>query len=278
VIYHLQHPSAYLFSGTQLGHAVSQAIVPRELVTGDFDQSEPIGSGPYQFRSGQLQVRYEYERNPTYREAANGLPYIDERIWLPIATDAAADEAAFRSGQSLVIQPLDPTLSDRLVADLSDDIEVIVDDARVSLRDVLTDHADVIIGDAYSGTSVPWHLTTVEYTEEIDRVLSPTGIYTMNVIDYDDLDFIRSEAATLLEVFAEVALFAPPDYLTGAAGGNYILVASQAPLDVDAIEAAIRRRGGAEIGIDGDELTRFIGDANVLTDDFAPVDQMLGSL
>ena len=161
---------------------------------------------------------------------------------------------------------------------LSDDIEVVVDDARVSLRDVPDNHADVVIGDAYSGTSVPWHLTTVEYTEDIDRVLSPTGVYTMNVIDYDDLDFIRSEAATIREVFAEVALFAPPDYLTGVAGGNYILVASQEPLDVETIESAIRLRGGTEIGIDGDELTRFIGDAGVLTDDFAPVDQMLGSL
>jgi len=161
---------------------------------------------------------------------------------------------------------------------LSEDVGVVVDDARVSLRDVPTDHADVVIGDAYSGTSVPWHLTTVEYTEEIDRVLSPTGVYTMNVIDYGDLEFIRSEAATLREVFSEVTLFAPPDYLTGAAGGNYILVASQAPIDVDAIESAIRLRGSAEIGIDDDELTRFIDDADILTDDFAPVDQMLGGL
>jgi spermidine synthase len=161
---------------------------------------------------------------------------------------------------------------------LSEEVDVVVDDARVSLRDVPTDHADVVIGDAYSGTSVPWHLTTVEYTEEIDRVLSSTGIYTMNVIDYGDLDFIRSEAATLREVFSGVALFAPPTYLTGAAGGNYILVASQAPIDVDAIESAIRRRGSAEIGIDGDDLSRFIDDADILTDDFAPVDQMLGGL
>jgi spermidine synthase len=161
---------------------------------------------------------------------------------------------------------------------LSDEVEVVVDDARVSLKDVPDNHADVVIGDAYSGTSVPWHLTTLEYTEDIDRALSPTGVYTMNVIDYDDLDFIRSEAATIREVFSEVALFAPPDYLTGAAGGNYILVASQAPIDVETIESAIRLRGGAEVGIDGDELTRFIGDAGVLTDDFAPVDQMLGSL
>ncbi len=159
---------------------------------------------------------------------------------------------------------------------LGDEVDVVVDDARVSLRDVPTDHADVVIGDAYSGTSVPWHLTTVEYTTEIERVLTLTGIYTMNVIDYDDLEFVRSEAATLREVFSEVSLFAPPDYLTGANGGNYILVASQRPIDVETIESTIRLRGGGEVGISGMTLTSFIDDARVLTDDFAPIDQMLG--
>lgn len=161
---------------------------------------------------------------------------------------------------------------------LADRIEVIVDDARVSLRDVPTDHADLVIGDAYSGTSVPWHLTTIEYTREIDRVLSPTGVYTMNVIDYGDLHFVRSQAATLREVFSAVALFAPPDYLTGASGGNYVLVASQSPVDVEAIESAIRGRGGTEVGISEDDLVSFVGDARALTDDYAPVDQMLGQL
>jgi len=159
---------------------------------------------------------------------------------------------------------------------LTDDIEVIVEDARTSLRDVDDDTADVVIGDAYSGASVPWHLTTVEYKSEIDRVLTPTGTYVMNVIDYDDLDFIRSQALTLLEVFSEVALFAPDSYLAGESGGNFILVASNDEIDIDGIENRIQSRGGSERGIEDAELDRFIDDAQVLTDDFAPVDQMLG--
>lgn len=161
---------------------------------------------------------------------------------------------------------------------LTDDIDVVVDDARISIREVPDAHAEIVIGDAYSGTSVPWHLTTVEFTEEIARILAPDGVYAMNVIDYDDLDFVRSEAATLLEVFPEVALFAPPRYLTGEAGGNYILVASQIGIDVAGIEAAIRSRGGEEVGVEDDALLDFIGNATPLTDDFAPVDQMLGRL
>lgn len=159
---------------------------------------------------------------------------------------------------------------------LSDEVDVVVADARISLRDVPDSSADVVIGDAYSGASVPWHLTTVEHNQEIRRVMAPGSIYIMNVIDYDDLDYIRAQALTLREVFDEVALFAPDSYLAGAAGGNFILVASESPIDVAAIEATIAARGGSESGIQGDELIRFIGEAEPLVDDFAPVDQMLG--
>lgn len=159
---------------------------------------------------------------------------------------------------------------------LTDEIDVVVDDARISLRDIPDNSAEVVIGDAYSGASVPWHLTTVEFTEQIDRVLTPDGTYTINIIDYGDLDFIRAESATLLEVFANVALFAPPEYVAGEAGGNFVLVASQEPIDVTTIEDRIAERDGTEVGIDGNDLEAFIGEAPILTDDYAPVDQMLG--
>lgn len=159
---------------------------------------------------------------------------------------------------------------------LTEDIEVVVDDARRSLRDVPAGSVDVVIGDAFSGASVPWHLTTREFVEEIRDVLTATGIYTMNVIDYGRLDFARSAAATLAEVFDHVALVAPPNYLAGRAGGNFVLVASLSPIDVLGIEMAVRSRGGSESGIEGVELERFIGNATLLTDDYAPVDQIVG--
>ncbi len=159
---------------------------------------------------------------------------------------------------------------------LSDEVDVVAEDARISLRDIPRRSADVVVGDAYSGASVPWHLTTVEFNAEIETVMRPDGFYVMNVIDYEDLEFIRSEAATLASVFSEVALFAPPSYLAGEAGGNFILLAANRPLRIPEIEIAIQRRGGTEHGISGDRLADFIDGAPVLTDDYAPVDQMLG--
>lgn len=159
---------------------------------------------------------------------------------------------------------------------LTDEIEVVVDDARISLRGVADGFADLVIGDAYSGASVPWHLTTVEFAEEIARSLAPAGIYVMNVIDYGDLEFIRSEAATLRAVFTNVALFAPTNYLAGDGGGNFILAAAMRPIDVDGVERLVRARGGSEFGIEDERLRAFIDGAGALRDDFAPVDQMLG--
>ena len=58
-----------------------------------------------------------------------------------------------------------------------------------------------------------------------------------------------------------------------------MLVASAEPLDVAAVTARIETWGeAAETGILADpaEVAAFIGDARALTDDFAPVDQLLG--
>lgn len=183
-----------------------------------------------------------------------------------------------RPRSSNTVLEIDSKLVDigRVELALRDDVDVVIDDARISLRELPTDSADFVIGDAYSGASVPWHLTTVEYKREIGRVLSPSGTYVMNVIDYGDLDFIRSEARTLREVFSHVALFAPPSYLAGEAGGNFVLIAASEPIDTVGIGDAIRGRGGVEVGIDSERLTSFIADAVRLTDDYAPVDQMLG--
>lgn len=176
-----------------------------------------------------------------------------------------------------IVLEIDPSLVDigRQELGLSDEIDVVIDDARISLRDVPDDSTDVVIGDAFSGASVPWHLTTVEYTIQIRRVLDEAGIYTMNVIDYPPRQFARSAVATLIDVFDEVTLFAPPEYIYGNLGGNYVLLASDSPIDNDAIETRLRSRGGSEQGLSGEALLEFVGGADVLTDDYAPVDQMV---
>lgn len=42
---------------------------------------------------------------------------------------------------------------------------------------------DVVFGDAFNDFSVPWHLTTREFNDKIANMLTPDGIYMINIID-----------------------------------------------------------------------------------------------
>jgi peptide/nickel transport system substrate-binding protein len=126
VVWRLQKPYAYIFSSQALGYAGNMAIVPSELSTGDLHTMKPVGSGPYMEGDVQLQVRYQYLRNPTYRRADEGMPFIDERIRIPMS-DNSAIEAAFRGGASLVWGQQGGAISwdiaDRVIADMGDRID-----------------------------------------------------------------------------------------------------------------------------------------------------------
>ncbi len=187
---------------------------------------------------------------------------------------------ATRPGTANLVLEIDESLIEigRTQLGLGDEVAVIVDDARRSIRSVPVRSADVVVGDAFSGLTVPWHLTTVEFVEEVAGRLTPEGLYTINLIDGPELGFARAETATLMEVFPHVAVFAPADYLAGVSGGNFVLVGSAAPIDVTAIEETLRSRGGIEIGLTGDDLAGFVDDARPLIDDFAPVDQLISGL
>ncbi len=185
--------------------------------------------------------------------------------------------AAVRPGSRSTVLEVDPEVPgiDRARLGLGDvpDLEVRVGDARTSLPDLPAQAYDVVVGDAFGSLAVPWHLTTREMVAEVRRVLRPGGTYALNVIDYPPLAFVRAETATLLAAFAHVAVLAPPTAVAGRTGGNLVLVASDQPFDTAALATRAAARG--EPGAVEADARRFAGDADVLTDDDAPVDQLL---
>ena len=148
-------------------------------------------------------------------------------------------------------------------------VDVRVGDGRILIRDVAPASQDVVLGDAFGGLAVPWHLTTLEAVREVRRVLRPDGIYLVNVIDYPPTRFAEAEAATLLEVFPHVAVMAPQAALDGLVGDNFVLVGSRRPLALPSFDA-----DDGVVLVDA-EVQMWAGDAEVLRDDHAPVDQWL---
>ncbi len=184
-----------------------------------------------------------------------------------------------RPGSTAHVLEIDPVLVEIAENDFGitfgADVTVDVGDARLALPGMDDDAFDIVVGDAFGGLSVPWHLTTEEFLAEVDRVLAPGGVYVMNVIDYPPLRFAAAQAATAAAVFDDVAVVAPPDYLAGERGGNIIIVGSDGPLDREAITDALLAAGRDEVVTEDAAFADFVGDADVLFDDFAPVDQLL---
>ena len=186
-----------------------------------------------------------------------------------------------RPGTHSLVSEIDPGVVEidveRLGLQTGDGIVVRVEDARLGLGRLDADSHDLVIGDAFGGVSVPWHLTTREAVDGVARVLTADGVYAVNLLDYGPLAFARAEVATVADVFDHVALATETDTLTNGekAGGNLVVIASDAPVDVATIADRLIQRGAPWSVITGAELAAWIGDAPVLTDDYAPVDQLL---
>jgi spermidine synthase len=155
------------------------------------------------------------------------------------------------------------------------DLTIDVGDARVNLAGEPPGGRDLVVGDAFGGLAVPWHLTTREVVAQLRRILRPDGIYAVNVIDFPPNRFVRAEVATIASVFPNVAITADATSLSGAGGGNFVVLASASPLPLDALRARLSQRKSSWGVAAGDAVSRFAGDAMVLRDDYAPVDQLL---
>ena len=175
---------------------------------------------------------------------------------------------AVRPGSTNTVLEIDPLLidigRDELGLVATPGLDIRTGDARLALDD-LGRTFDIVIGDAFAGTSVPWHLTTAEFMSDIKASMTPEGIYAMNVIDGRNSDFARAEVATLMDAFAYVAVVIPSDGVPNRPV-NQILLASNVPLPEFVIDPAD--------GVLVDDVTAYVDGARKLTDDFAPVDSL----
>ncbi len=178
--------------------------------------------------------------------------------------------AATRPGARSEVYEHDPAVVELARAHLGlrtgPGLRVRVGDARERLAARPADSADVVIGDAFTGTDVPAHLATAEFAGAVQRVLRPRGVYLLNVVDVPPLAFARAEAATLRMAFAHVAALGDRSVTRGRHAGNLVLLASATLLPTARL--ARRLAGGAHPSelLAGDRLAGFTGGARPLTD------------
>ena len=142
---------------------------------------------------------------------------------------------------------------------------------------------DVVFGDAFNDLSIPYHLTTVEFNRIVEQRMKPDGMYLVNVIDkFEGGEFLKAYANGLRAVFPYVYIFGRGSEFLPFDRNTYVLMASRQPLNREAFEAITSADSVVErtTALDEDRLSAYLksGRALTLTDDFAPVDQLLARL
>jgi predicted membrane-bound spermidine synthase len=126
---------------------------------------------------------------------------------------------------------------------------------------------DVVLGDSFNDFEVPYQLVTRQFNDMLARHLKPDGLYLMNVIDAEHNDFLRSEIRTLRKTFPYVGVLEiPGGWPPRSPRSTYVLVAGR--------HAPARPLPGTVPPAEVDAFVRR-GHSVVLTDDYAPVDQLL---
>jgi len=150
---------------------------------------------------------------------------------------------------------------------LTDSMQALVGDARLTIRDVEPESYDLVFGDLFAGLTLPWHLTTVEFLTDVKATMRPGGLMIANVVDGGEGNFIKAELASWAELFDHIAMIGPPGGFSDV-GRNVILLGSDNPIATPTVDP--------EDGEWFDEAAtrEFVGDTKPLTDDFAPVDQI----
>lgn len=138
---------------------------------------------------------------------------------------------------------------------------------------------DFILSDIFTGgIAVPYHLTTYEYNEKVARLLSAEGLYVINLIDLKDSPrFLPAMVHTLERTFECVFVLSTQrnEGLKVDGYGTYVIVASPNEIDARRLDS-VREYGHY---VDKGKLKSPGGAlplaSMMLTDDFAPVDNLL---
>ena len=153
-------------------------------------------------------------------------------------------------------------------------------DARLFLAQEPTLVYDLILGDAFNHFSVPYHLTTKEFNDRVQAWLAKDGLYVVNILDGPQGDLVRALVHTLRQTFLYVYLVPGVDSWREASRSTFVLIASDTPLDLSALETTDGGDGYALVArqiYTQEEVEVLLAEARavVLTDQYAPVDQML---
>lgn len=238
-----------------LGHGINLKDKPQTLVT------------PYIEMQDILARIHTGQRSPFRAFFIGGGAYTLPRAWLSARTDA-----------EIVVAEIDPAVTAVARSSLwfTPDARLNIrhEDARNALRAQPRGTFDVIVGDAFHDITMPQHLATREFFALVRSRLASDGIYVMNVVDN------RDNPRLAASILATVATSFPVSEIwrsTEQGRRATFVVAGLAKATPYATIPSRTATGMSFERIAPHKLSAMIhGQAIVLTDDYAPVDRLIG--
>ncbi|HYF74224.1 MAG TPA: fused MFS/spermidine synthase [Nocardioides sp.] len=132
-------------------------------------------------------------------------------------------------------------------------------------------HAQVLLLDAFADARVPADLVTVEFFDDVARVLDDGGLFVLNLTDRSPFGWSRRVLAGVRQVFGSVLLTAEPATLRARRLGNLVVVASRAPVPLEALGSRAASAAAPYRVLDSRQVSDGFGGGTPFTDaDTAP--------
>src|SRR5438552_3634710 len=160
-------------------------------------------------------------------------------------------------------------------------------DGRLMINQLLVRNGgqyDLIIGDAFNDLSIPYHLTTLEFDQKLKRLLKDDGFYLALVIDkLRGGKFMPAYTDTVLQVWPAVQVLADNEPWQSPAPSTYVVAAGNHAADASQLEGLHGQGAGGRPGtriMPGQLMHDWLHEAKapILTDDYAPVDNLIAPL
>lgn len=190
--------------------------------------------------------------------------------------------ALAEAGIDVTVIEIDP-MSEKVAREyfgLPASVKVIIGDARTETLN-LKDKYEVIVLDAFSGDTPPFHLLTKEAFEDLKKCLAPNGLIVANIVggfSGSASKVVSSVVATMEPVFGKISVYSP-NWLQSGKNPNLVttmfLVAGElpenpAPFTMKVSEEIRRTNYIDSVFASKVELSR--DQAIILTDGYAPLE------
>lgn len=143
---------------------------------------------------------------------------------------------------------------------------------------------DVIFIDAFNDLSIPYHLITKEFSQQLKDILNPNGMLLTNIVDnFQKGAFLPSYLKTLREVFGDknVHLVSVNPNFKNIGISTFIVIAGNGNLDINDFNLYSKSQGDNTSYVVPEEvLDDFLNKRHsiVLRDDYVPVDNLLAPI